>query len=94
MKVPHPEEYERVPFSQRRHRLNGLEVPSVMEAVEFQLKQLLEDKADLLTTSILFRVYFRLREHVTNRPNYPPHGTWEEISSYLSYGTVSEEEGA
>ena len=83
-----------VPLSQRRHRLNGYEVPPVMEAVEFQLRQLLEDKEDLLMSSILFRVYYRLREQVTNRPNYPPHGTWEEISSYLSYGTVSREEGA
>lgn len=90
----HPEGPERVPFSQRRHRLNGVEVPPVMEAVEFRLRQLLEDKEDLLTSSILFRVYYRLREHVTNRPNYPPHGTWEEISSNLSYGTVSEEETA
>ena len=65
-----------------------------MEAVEFQLRQLLEDREDLLISSILFRVYYRLREHVTNRPSYPPHDTWEEISSYLSYGTVSEEEGA
>ena len=80
--------------SERRHRLTPVEVTPVMEAVEFHLRQLLEDRVDLLTSSILFRVYYRLREHVNNRPSYPPHDTWEEISSYLSYGTVSEEKAA
>ena len=94
MKVLSDEVQIMVPFSQRRHRLNGYEVPLVMEAVEFQLRQLLEDKENLLTSSILFKVYYRLREHVTNRPSYPSHSTWEEISSYLSYGTISREEGA
>lgn len=90
MKVPHQEGQERVPFSQRRHRLNGDEVTPVMEAVHHRLLQLVGMRGDLLTAEILFRVYFRLREHVTNRPSYPPHDTWEEISSYLN-GTVSEE---
>lgn len=80
------------PFSQRRHRLNSVEVEPVLESVEFRLNQLLEEKEDLLTASILFRVYYRLREHVTNRPSYPSHSTWEEILAYLSYGTVSKEE--
>ena len=65
-----------------------------MEAVKFQLTQLLEDREDPTSSSILFRVYYRLREHVTNRPSYPPHDTWDEISAYLSYGTISEEVGA
>ena len=81
-------------FAERRHRLNGDEVIPVMEAVEFQLRQLVEEKENMQTASILFRVYFRLREHVTNRPQYPSHGTWPEISSYLSNGTVSIKEGA
>ncbi|MBA7646475.1 hypothetical protein ES703_54239 [subsurface metagenome] len=82
-----------VPFSQRRHRLNSDEVPPVKKAVYHRLLYLLEEKEDILTAEILFRVFFRLNEHVTNRPSYPPHGTWSEMSYYLSNGTVSKEEG-
>ena len=81
-------------YSERRHRLTPVEVDPVMEAVYHRLLQLVEEKKDLPTAEILFRVYYRLREHITNRPSYPPHDTWDEISSYLSYGTVSEEEAA
>ena len=73
--------------SERRHRLNPVEVAPVMEAVEFRLKQLVKEKDDLPTASILFRVNFRFKEYVTSRPSYPPHKTWEEMSSYLWYGT-------
>ena len=75
--------------SERRHRLNAIEVVPVMKAVEFKLKQLVKEKSDLLMASILFRVHFRLKEYVTSRPNYPPHETWEDMSSYLWYGTVT-----
>ena len=64
-----------VPFSLRRHRLNGVEVNPVMEAVGFRLRHLVEEREDLLTAQILFRVHYRLREHITNRPSYPPHST-------------------
>lgn len=79
--------------SERRHRLNGVEVDPVMVAVYYRLLQLVEERDDLPMAEILFRVHFRLREHVTNRPQYPAHGTWSEIRAYLN-GTVSEEEGA
>uniref|UniRef100_A0A6M3LWD9 Uncharacterized protein n=1 Tax=viral metagenome TaxID=1070528 RepID=A0A6M3LWD9_9ZZZZ len=83
-----------VPYSERRHRLNGVEVDPVMVAVYHRLLRLVEEKEDLLTAEILFRVYYRLKEHVTNRPSYPPHDTWSEISSYLTNGTVLVGEGA
>ena len=53
-------------YSERRHRLNPVEVDPVMEAVGFRLRQLVEEKQDLRTAEILFRVYFRLREYVTS----------------------------
>jgi hypothetical protein len=81
-------------YSERRHRLNGDEVDPVKEAVYHKLLQLLEEKEDLPTAEILFHVYYRLREHVTSRLNYPPHSMWSEIRSYLDYGTVSEEESS
>lgn len=83
-----------VPYSERRHRLNPVEVDPVMVAVYHRLLQLVEDKEDFLTAEILFRVYFRLREYVKSRPSYPPHSTWEEINAFLSFGTVSIKEGA
>ena len=79
-----------VPYLDRRHRLNGVEVDPVMVAVYHRLLRLVEEKEDLLTAEILFRVYYRLREHVTNRPQYPSHSGWSEIRAYLN-GTVSEE---
>lgn len=83
-------------YSERRHRLNSMEIDPVKEACYHRLLQLLEerDPEQLLRASTLFRVYYQLREHVTNRPSYPPHDAWEEISAYLSFGTVSREEGA
>ena len=79
--------------SERRHRLNPVEVVPVMEAIELMLKQIVKEKSDLLTASILFRVHFRLKEYVTSRPSYPPHETWEDMSSYLWYGTVTRTAG-
>lgn len=75
--------------SERRHRLSPVEVDPVKEAVEFRLLQLVEEREDLLTSAILFRVYYRLREYVRTRPVYPPHETWEEIISYINNGTIS-----
>ncbi len=85
-----------VPYFQRRHRLNPQEIDPIKKTCYHRLFHFLEECAprDLLEAAALFRVYYRLREHVTNRPSYPSHSTWEEISAYLSYGTVSEEEAA
>ena len=44
---------------------NALARAPVREAVEFKLKQLVKEKDDLLTASILFRVNFSLKEYVT-----------------------------
>jgi len=76
-----------VPFSQRRHRLNGDEVTPVMEAVETRLKQLIHDKEDLPSAMVLFRVFYRIREYVKSRPVYPLHESWAEISEYIYANT-------
>jgi len=81
-----------VPYSvERRHRLYPVEVGPVMESVEFQLRHLVKEEEDLLTASILFRVFYRLKEHVKSRPSYPVHSTWSEIQAYMN-GTVSDGE--
>ncbi|MCW3988822.1 MAG: hypothetical protein NWE88_01955 [Candidatus Bathyarchaeota archaeon] len=78
--------------TERRHRLNGVELDPVMVAVYHRLLRLVEEKDDLRTAAILFRVYYRLREHIINRPHYSSHSGWSEIASYLN-GTVSIKEG-
>lgn len=78
----------------KRRCLNPVDLDPVKEACYHGLFHLLEERVpeDLLEASILFRVYYRLSEHVTNRSSCPSHSVWDEISAYLSYGTVSKEE--
>jgi len=80
--------------SERRHRLNSMEIDPVKVACYHRLLYLLEERApeDLLEASALFRVWYRINTYCRNKPSYPNHGTWKEISSYLSYGTVTKEE--
>ena len=83
--------------SERRHRLNTVEIDSVKEACYHRLVHLLDERApeDLLEASTLFRVWYRIHTHCTSKPAYPSHDTWDGIASnILNYGTVSEEEGA
>ena len=51
------------------------------------------DPEDLLEDGYLFQVFFRINEHVTSRPTYPPHETMEEISSYLGHVHPSADKG-
>jgi len=71
-----------------------MEIDPVKVACYHRLIQLLEehDPDGIQDASALFRVWYRIQTYCRNKPSYPNHGTWEEISSYLSYGTVSEEE--
>ena len=82
-------------YSERRHRLNPLEINPVRDACHHRLIQLLQERApeDLLEASILFRVWYRIHTYCTSKPGYPPHDTWDGIASnILNYGTVSREE--
>ena len=81
-------------YSERRHRLNPIEINPVRDACHHRLIQLLQERnpQDLLEASILFRVWYRIDTHCTGKPAYPPHDTWEGIASnILNYDTVSEE---
>ena len=83
--------------SERRHRLNPVEIEPVMDACHHRLIQLLQDRSpeDLLEASILYRVWFRIQTYCTSKPKYPPHDTWKALASNIqTYGTVSREEGA
>lgn len=80
--------------SERRHRLRGDELGPVKRSIHRDLLRRLEERDDLLDTACLFRAWYRMEVYCKNKPSYPAHDTWEEISAYLSYGTVSREEGA
>ena len=78
-----------VPYSERRHRLQGDELQPVKEAVYRDLVRRIESRDDLLITACLFRVWFRMETHCKNKPSYPGHSTWEELEASLGFGTVS-----
>ena len=78
-----------VPYSERRHRLNLMEINPVKDACWNRLIQLLQDRdpEDLLDAVALFMVWYRIENYVKNKPKYPPHETFEQIASSLNYGT-------
>lgn len=79
-------------YSERRHRLNGLEVGPVKEAVRADLMRRLAERDDLLTASILFRFWYRISTHCMNKPRYPLHETWRQMEAHIN-GTVNEKGG-
>ena len=78
-----------VPYSERRHRLQGDELQPVKEAVYHDLVRRIKSRDDLLITACLFRIWFRMETHCKNKPSYPGHSTWEELEASLGFGTVS-----
>lgn len=82
-------------YSERRHRLNYMEIDPVKDACYHRLLYLLEERAPegLLEASILFRIFHRIQTHCHGKPAYPDHDTWEAIAAnILTYGTISREE--
>ena len=81
--------------SERRHRLNSMEIDPVKVSCYHRLLYLLEKRApeDLLEASALFRVWYRIHTYCTSKPAYPDHGTWGEISAYMDFGTVARARG-
>ena len=76
-----------LPYAERRHRIHGAELTPVKEAVHTELLRRLETRDDILTTATLFRFWYRIETHCTNKPSYPDHDTWEALESYMGYGT-------
>lgn len=69
-------------LSERRHRLNMIEVNPVMEAVRDELLKMLKKKEYPLKAEILFRVWYRLEKHPHGRPDYPPF-SWATLKASL-----------
>ena len=75
--------------SERRHRLRGGELEPAKEAFRRDLLRRLDERDDLLATACLFRAWYRMEVYCRNKPAYPDHNTWAEISAYIGFGTVS-----
>ena len=58
-------------MSQRRHRINGLELGPVKNAVRTQLIAYLEARRSRLEAEILYRVLYRMENPNPGQPNYP-----------------------
>ena len=58
-------------MSQRRHRINGLELGPVKNAVRTQLIDYLEARRSRLEAEILYRVLYRMENPNPGQPNYP-----------------------
>ena len=82
--------------SERRHRLNPVEIDPVKDACYYRLLHLLEERApeNLLEAQTLFRVWYRIHIYCTSKPAYPIHDNWNGIATnILNIGTVSRVEG-
>lgn len=82
-----------VPYSERRHRLHGDEVPKAIEGLRLRLLQHLKTRENLYEARVAFRAFYRLSTYCRGRPSYPNPLTWDLIASYVN-GTVSEKAGS
>ena len=67
----------------RRYRLNGDEIPVVLELVRLRLLELVKAKEDLETAGILFRVLYRHQSYTPGRPTYPEPLEWGTIEALV-----------
>jgi len=72
-------------YSERRHRLNPMEIDPVKNACYYRLLHLLEERAleDALEASTLFKVWYRIHTYCAGKPAYPSHDTWEALAHAL-----------
>jgi len=70
------------PSSERRHRIQGSEVPAVARAVWERLSQLVDARRDQEEAELLYRVLHRLTIHRPGQPNYGRF-SWARATSLL-----------
>ena len=70
-------------MSERRHRMSSDELSYVTEAIENQLRELLQHRARMDAAEHLFRLWYRIQIHREGRPSYPEPITWGVIESHL-----------
>ena len=72
----------------RRHRIHSIEFPPAHEAVTRDLQRRIEERNVLLSTTLFFRLWYRIETRCTHKPIYPPHETWEDLELATGYGTT------
>ena len=70
-------------YGERRHRISGGELPHVITAIESQLREQLQTRANPREAEHLFRLWYRIRIHREGRPSYPEPITWNVIEKHL-----------
>lgn len=77
-----------VPFAQgseRRHRLQGKEIPEVMKGLALLLTEYVKAEEDLEAATVAFRPFYRILYHRAGRPNYPDPTTWNTIVEAIEW---------
>ena len=69
-------------MSEVRHRLKKEELDPVKVAIHDRLILLLDERLedDLDNAANLFRAWYRIENHITHKPAYPEHSTYEQNS--------------
>jgi len=79
---------------ERRHRIQGSEVPEVIAGLRLRLREHLETKDDQPGAINAFKALYRLETHKVGKPNYPSPITWGLIEDWIKlidedkYGTI------
>lgn len=70
--------------SERRHRIQGSEVPEVIEGLRLRLIVHLETKDDQQGAIDAFKALYRLETHRVGKPNYPSPIDWVLIEDWMN----------
>ena len=69
-------------MSERRHRISESELGPVTEAIEHELRALVQTRANPYAAEQLFHLWWRIMIHREGRPDYPPF-TWGTVEDHL-----------
>lgn len=83
---------------ERRHRIQGSEVPEVIKGLRLRLREHLDTKDDQYGATNALKALYRLESHKVGTPSYPSPIPWGLIEKWVSsgeeeYGTIPDEEG-
>lgn len=72
-------------LAERRHRIQGEEIPEVIRGLELRLREHLQTEEDLAGATVAFRAFYRLVTHQVGRPNYPDPITWDVMVEWIKW---------
>ena len=77
---------------ERRHRIYGREIEEVRKAALVRLWYHYRCKTEPYNAEALFKLFYRLNEHIHGRPDYPQPINWETIRDYISKASKQDPE--